>query len=99
VGAGVVQGIDSRPAASFVAALGGVQPLQQGALAAFLDFGGESDQAEEGSGSADGAFPESGGRGHAALSTGLAEQGPTVAAGGEVSRSRVCGGHRQDGRK
>ena len=40
----MVQGVHGGPAAGCVAAVGGVQPFQEGALAALLDFGGESDQ-------------------------------------------------------
>jgi len=97
VGGGVVQGVDRGPAAGGVAAVGGVQPLQEGAVAALLDLGGEPDQAEEGAGAGDGAFAEAGGRGDAALAAGFAEQGPAVAAGGVVGGLRVCGGHGQDG--
>jgi len=92
----VVQGVHGGPAAALVAAFGGVQPLQQGALAPCLDFGGEPDEAQEGTGPADGALTAPGGRGHAPIGTGLPEQGPAVAASGEVGRGRVCGGHRQD---
>ena len=99
VGTGVVQGVDRGPPAGTVAAFGGVQPLEQGPLAAFLDFGGKPNQAEEGAGPADSAFPETGGRGHAALSPGLAKQGPAVAAGLKVGRGCVRGGHRQNGRE
>jgi len=92
----VVQGVHRGPATAFVTAFGGVQPLEEGSLAPFLDFGGEVDEAEERSGPADGAFAESGGRGHTALGPALAEQGPTVAARTEVGASGVFGGHRQD---
>ena len=95
----MVQGVHGGPAAVFVAAFGGVQPLQQGALAPCLDFGGEPDEAEEGSGPADGAFTAPGGRGHALLGAALSEQGSAVAAGGEVCRGRVRGSHRQDSRQ
>ena len=95
-GAGVVQGVHRGPPAAFVAAFGGVQPLMQGALAASLDFGGEPDQAQEGTGPGDGAFAEPGGRGDAALAAGGAKQGPAVAAGVKVGGLRVCGGHRKD---
>jgi len=95
----MVQGVDGGPAACFVAAFGGVQPLEQGPLAAFLDFGGKPDEAEEGAGPADGAFPETGGRGDPSRSPGLAKQGPAVAAGLKVGRGCVRGGHRQNGRQ
>jgi len=68
-------------------------------VAPFLDFGGEPDEAEEGTGPADGALTAPGGRGHAPLGAGLPEQGPAVAAGGEVGRGCVRGGHRQDSRQ
>ena len=92
----MVQGVHRGPSTAFVTAFGGVQPFEERSLAALLDFGGDADEAEKGSGPADGAFAESGGRGHTALGPALAEQGPTVAAGAEVSARGVCGGHRQD---
>jgi len=94
VSAGVVQGIHSRPATVFVAAFGGVQPLQEGAVTPCLNFGGEPDEAEEGTCPADGALTAPGGCGHAPLGAGLPEQGPAVAASAEVSRGRVRSGHR-----
>jgi len=92
----VVQGVHGGPTTVLVAAFGGVQPLQQGALAPWLDFGGKPNQAEEGARPADGAFPAPGGRCHALLGPGLADQGPAVAAGTEVGRGRVPSGYGQN---
>ncbi len=91
---GVVQGVHGGPAAVFVAAFGGVQPLQQGALAPCLDFGGEPDQAEEGTGPADGPGTETCGGGEPTRAAGIPDGRPAVAAGGEVRGARVCGSHR-----
>ncbi len=99
MGVGVVQGVHGGPPASLVVAFGGVQPLEQGPLSAFLHFGGKPYETEESPGSADGAFTAPGGGGHTALSAGFTQQGPAVASGAEVGRGRVCGRHREDGRK
>ncbi len=96
MGVGVVQGVDGGPTTVLVAAFGGVQALQEGPLATCLDFGGEVDEAEEGSGPADGAFAETGGRGHTALSTGGADERPAVAAGAKVGARGVVEGHHKD---
>jgi len=92
----MVQGVHRGPTTGTVAAFSGVEPFQEGSLAACLNFSGKPHEAQKGPRSADGPFTEPGGRGHTALGPALAEQGPAIAAGAKVGARGVFGGHRQD---